>query len=130
MALVVKLALIQRIFHTLVLANAPPSVWKPEAYVRPVTVVAVVLTTAYTTLVMVVSFTKVAANQMLLVRSAAMDCKLLPTEMMELRVGVPVPATFLMVYTCEKTTCQGSFLTNIYISWYCQVPHSNGMHHL
>ena len=99
----IKRALIQRIVNKMLFTkHAPPSVWKPEAYVRPVTVVAVVLTTAYTTLVMVVSFTKVAANQMLLVRSAAMDCKLLPTEMMELRVGVPVPATFLMVYTCEK----------------------------
>ena len=91
------------------LEYAPPSVWKPVAYVRPVTVVAVVLTTAYTTLVVVVSLIKVAANQMLLVRSAAMDCKLLPTEMMEPRVGVPEPATFLMVYTCAKHV-SGEFL--------------------
>lgn len=69
---------------------------------RPVTVVTVVSVRTYTTLELALSVTKVAATHMLLVRSAAMDCKLLPTEMMEPRVGVPEPATFLMVYTCAE----------------------------
>ena len=88
--------------------GSPEKRWDPEAYVivdTVETVLPLIFKTMFTDDASVVD----PASQMLLVRSEAMDRRLLPTARAAPMVGVPVPATLVIGITCNYTTLHITF---------------------